>query len=225
MPGKPVKALIFDMDGVLVNSEPHHTLLEKQLFAQMNLTISDEEHRSYLGKSSYQMWKEIIAKHNLARTADELTEINSNAIIKYFSGLKEIELMPGILDLLEKLSDKGIPLALASSSGSGTIDLILSRAGLSKYFIYKVSSEMVVKGKPDPQIYIYTAGLLSLNPEECLVIEDSFNGMLAAKSAGMLCVAYDPSGSHVNDQNLADDSIDDFSRLPEILQKYMEFQI
>jgi beta-phosphoglucomutase-like phosphatase (HAD superfamily) len=109
MPGKSVKALIFDMDGVLVNTEPHHTVLEKQLFVQMNLAISDEEHRSYLGKSSTQMWKEIISNHNLSCTADELAEINSEAIIKYFSGLKEIELMPGILDLLEKLFEKGIP--------------------------------------------------------------------------------------------------------------------
>jgi HAD superfamily hydrolase (TIGR01509 family) len=223
MSGKPVKAIIFDMDGVLVNSEPHHVKIEKQLFSQLNLNISEEEHSSYMGKSSEQMWTEIIRNHKLPYTAGELAGKNTDIIIKYFSALHEIELMPGIVNLLVKLYQKGIPMAVASSSDAKTIDIILSRTGLSNYFLYKVSSGLVSKGKPEPDIYLYTAGLLGVKPEECLVVEDSVNGMKAAKAANMLCVAFKAVDSVVQDQNLAVETIEDFSRLPDILHKYMEF--
>jgi len=223
MSGKPLKAVIFDMDGVLVNSEPHHIIIEKELFAQLNLSISDEEHGSYMGKSSEQMWTEIISKYNLSQKAAELAQRNTDKIIDYFSGLHEIELMPGIVNLLEKIFQKRIPMAVASSSDSKTIEIILSRTGLSRYFLHMVSSGLVEKGKPEPDIYLYTATLLSVRPEECLVVEDSVNGMKAAKAANMLCVAYKGINSGWQNHDLADESIEDFSQLPAILHKYMEF--
>jgi beta-phosphoglucomutase len=219
---KPCKAIIFDMDGVLVNTEPHHTIIEKRLFAHLNLNISDEEHRSYLGKSSLQMWNEIIINHNLPYTAEELAQRNSEEIITYFSNLDEIGLMPGISELLEDLFIKGIPMALASSSDVKTIDILLSRTGLRKYFLHIVSWEIVGKSKPEPDIYLYTAGLLAVKPEECLVIEDSHNGIKAARYANMYCIAYKGITPEPPCQTPADASFDDFSRLPEILSKYME---
>jgi HAD superfamily hydrolase (TIGR01509 family) len=223
MSGKPLKAVIFDMDGVLVNSEPHHIIIEKRLFAQLNLDISDEEHSSYMGKSSEQMWTEIIRNHNLSQKAEELAERNTDRIIDYFSDLPEIELMPGIVNLLEKLFQERIPMAVASSSDAKTIEIILSGTGLSKYFLHMISSGLVTKGKPEPDIYLYTAGLLNVKPEECLVVEDSVNGMKAAKAANMFCVAYKGVSSAGQNHDLADESIDDFSQLPAILHKYMEF--
>jgi beta-phosphoglucomutase len=223
MSGKSYKAIIFDMDGVLVNSEPHHVIIEKQLFADLNLNISDEEHSCYMGKSSEQMWREIISKHNLSQRAEELTKRNTDNIINYFSNLREIELMPGIVNLLKEMSLKGIPLAVASSADEKTIEIILARTGLEKYFLYKVSSGLVGKSKPEPDIYLYTAGLLCVKPEECLVIEDSANGIRAAKSANMLCIAYKGVTSAAQNQNLADESIEDFSQLPAILHKYMDY--
>jgi HAD superfamily hydrolase (TIGR01509 family) len=175
-----------------------------------------------MGKSSDQMWTEIIRNHKLPYTTEELAGKNTDIIIKYFSALGEIELMPGIIDLLEQLYQKGIPMAVASSSDAKTIEIILSRTGLSNYFLYKVSSGLVANGKPEPDIYLYTAGLLGVKPEECLVIEDSVNGMKAAKAANMVCVAFKAETSVVKDQDLAAESIDDFSQLPDILQKYME---
>ena len=222
-PLKSVKAIIFDMDGVLVNSEPYHLVIEKELFARLDLNISDEEHASYLGKSSIQMWNEIISNHKLNRTAEELAEINAEKIVEYFSGLNEIQTMPGIVELLEKLYLNGIPMAVASSSDIRTIDIILSGTGLRKYFLHTVSSETVGKSKPDPEIYLYTAGLLCIKPEECMVVEDSPNGIKAAKSAGMICVAYKGVTSSEQDHSLADEVIEDFYQMDEIMQYYMEF--
>jgi beta-phosphoglucomutase len=223
MPGKPVKALIFDMDGVLVNTEPHHVFLEKKLFARLNLNITEEEHSKYMGKATDVMWMEIIRKHNLHYKVHELAERNKKEIISYFSELKEIELMPGIINILEKLYQKRIPMAVASSSDAETIEIILSRTGLSKYFLYRVYSGLVKKSKPAPDIYLYTADLLSVKPEECLAIEDSENGIKAAKTAGMFCVAYTGKSSGSQDQSLADECIDDFSQLEAVLQKITDF--
>jgi beta-phosphoglucomutase len=218
MTGKFLKAIIFDMDGVLVNTEPHHIIIEKQLFAGLNLNITEEEHGTYMGKSTDVMWMEIIRKHNLSYKLQELTERNKKEIIRYFTEMKEIELMPGIVNILEKLFEKRVPMAVASSSDAETIEIILSRTGLSKYFHYRVSSGMVKKSKPAPDIFLYTADLLSVKPEECIVIEDSENGIKAAKAAGMFCVAYRGKSPGTQDQSLADEYISDFSHLETILQ-------
>jgi HAD superfamily hydrolase (TIGR01509 family) len=217
---KHLKAIIFDMDGVLVDTEPHHTIIEKRLFARLNLNIGEEEHKRYLGMSPVQMWKEIIRNYNLSYTPDNLAQKSSEEILSYFSGPEEIRLMSGIRKLLEELYVKGIPIALASSSDIKTIDILLSRTGLRGYFQHKVSSEMVGRSKPEPDIYLYTAGLLSVRPEECLVIEDSLNGISAAKKAGMYCVAYKGITSEPPDKSLADTTITNFSDLPEILHKF-----
>lgn len=218
MDGRKINAIIFDMDGVLVNTEPHHVAIERNLFEMLQLKIDREEHYSYLGKSTSQMWNEISRKHKTDQSGKELAEKNSAEIIRYFSLLEKIEVMPGIRDLLERINQNKIPLALASSSERLIIELILSRTGLKKYFSYTISCEAIGKAKPEPDIYLHTARLLSVAPEECLVVEDSPNGIRAAKSANMICVAYtnDPSVS----QDLADESINDFSLMPEILKKY-----
>jgi beta-phosphoglucomutase len=219
MSGIPLKAIIFDMDGVLVNTEPHHISLEKKLFAGLKLNITEEEHNTYMGKANDVMWSELIQKYNLPYKVQELAERNKKEIIKYFTELKEIELMPGIINILEKLYQKRIPMAVASSSVAETIEIILSRTGLGKYFLYRVNSGLVKRSKPAPDIFIYTADLLSVRPEQCMVIEDSENGIIAAKAAGMFCVAYTGISSGSQDQSLADASIDDFSQLEGILQK------
>jgi beta-phosphoglucomutase len=220
MAGKTIKAIIFDMDGVLVNSEPHHVIIERRLFARLGLNITDEEHRTYLGKSSEQMWKEVTVKHNLKQTSEVLAKLNSEEIIRYFSDLSEIELMPGVRNLLDWISDWDFPMAVASSSDPETIELMLTKTGLTKYFQHTVSCATVGKSKPEPDIYLYTAGLLSVNPEECIVVEDSSNGIKAAKSAKMVCIEYRGFNSANKPNVLADDSIDDFTLLPEILKKY-----
>ena len=217
MSGKSVKAIIFDMDGVLVNTEPHHLILEKKLFKRLGLEINGQEHGNYLGLSTIQMWLEITKKYDLPQTPEELTGKNREEIINYFSKLDVVELMPGIWELLEKLNQKGIPLALASASEAAVVELILSKTELKKYFTHIVSLEAVGKSKPEPDIYLHTAKLLDVAPEECLVIEDSPNGIKAAKSANMICIAYS------KDQNLADEFTDDFSEMQEILKQYIKF--
>lgn len=218
---KPVKAIIFDMDGVLVNTEPHHHIIEKKLFVDLGLDISEEEHGSYLGKSSLQMWKEISLNHNLRESPELLAKRNSDAIISYFSTPGKIDLIPGVTNTLDFIVSRGIPMAIASSSETSVIDLFISSTGLEKYFLHKVSTETVGKSKPEPDVYLYTSRLLYVDPEECLVIEDSPNGIRAAKSAGMYCILFKAGAHRDLDQSMADESFSDFFKLPVILTKYI----
>ncbi len=219
-----VKALIFDMDGVLINSEPHHKIIERQLFDELNIIVSEEEHHSYLGKSSELMWQEIILKHNLHLSAEELAGKNMDSILEYFSLPGKVELISGVKKLLEELKQAGIPMALASSAEPEVIDLFMKMSGLERYFIHKVSFKAVGKSKPEPDIYIHAAEQLSLYPEECLAIEDSPNGIKAAKNANMICVAFKGGSAPDNDLSMADEIINDISLLPEILPKYLNVQ-
>jgi HAD superfamily hydrolase (TIGR01509 family) len=223
MARKTIKAVIFDMDGVLVNTEPCHIAIERNLFGRLGLKISEEEHLRYLGKSSFQMWVEIIRNHSLSQSPAELASMNSEEIIRYFSAVKEIETMPGIREFLGYLSAKPVPLAVASSSESNVINLLLSKTGLLKYFKHTVGIDTVGKSKPEPDIYLYTAALLSVEPANCLVIEDSPNGIKAARSAGMYCVAYRGVTPSPPDQSEADEIINDFRLLKPVIEEFSAY--
>jgi len=214
---KNIKAVIFDMDGVLVDSEPFHVKIEKLMFEKVGLDISDEEHASYMGIATDVMWQKIIEIRNLSLNVEEMTQLTNSGGLPFFEKLDKIEPMPGLVRLLDQLKEKNIPVAVASSSDSETINIIMKKSGLRKYFLYTISSELAGKSKPAPDVFLYTAKLLNVYPENCLVIEDSKNGIKAAKTAGMVCVAYSGAVSDNQDQTEADVIFDDYTKLADYL--------
>ena len=214
---KKFEAIIFDMDGVLVDSEPFHVEIEKRMFKKLGLDISDEEHAGYMGAATDVMWRQIVEKRNLNLDIDEVTEQTNKSGIPFFESLDKIEPMPELTDLLKKLQAENIPMAVASSSDPETINIIMKKSGLEGYFPHFVSSRNVGKSKPAPDVFIYAAKLLGVKPENCLVVEDSVNGIKAAKSAGMFCVAYNAGASESQDQSQADFIISSFNKLSEFL--------
>lgn len=208
-----IKAIIFDMDGVLVDSEPFHVAIEKQQFALNNLNISDEEHHKFMGVASDLMWQKIADRHTLHLPVNELIVQNRNESIRYFSELSGIPVMPGLIDLLEELTQKNFPMAVASSSFPEIIDLILEKTGLKKYFSVIVSSQEAGKSKPEPDVFLLAAQKLGISPEDCLVIEDSANGIKAAHSAGMTCIAYQGPGANAANQREADAVVTSYEQL------------
>ena len=217
---KTMEAIIFDMDGVLVDSEPFHREIEKKLFKRFQLNITEEEHNTYMGKASDVMWSEIIRNKNLSLDVCEMVKVNYQESKKYFSGLSHINPISGVVDLLNELRNKRIPMAVASSSDQDTVELIMEKSGLNEYFRYLVSSSKIGKSKPEPDIFLYTAKLMNTLPEKCVVIEDSANGIKAAKAANMYCVAYGGASSDDQDQSLADTQINKFSQLKKMIEKY-----
>lgn len=211
------KAIIFDMDGVLVDSEPYHLAIEKRQIELNKLPVSEEEHHRYIGVASDVMWRDIALRHSLPIEVETLIEQNKSESIHFFSAIEQIPLMPGIRQLLEELKKKDIPLAVASSSFHEIIELILERTGLRPYFQQVVSSKEAGKSKPEPDVFLLAAHRLGIDPNECLVVEDSFNGIKAAKAAGMRCIAYAGPGANTAAQKQADERISDFGQLIALL--------
>lgn len=207
------EAIIFDMDGVLVNSEPHHVELEQANFRKLGLDILEDEHKNYQGTATNLMWEIIKEKHGLKQSVQELVQLTNSMVTPYFSSLSTIDPMPGVEMLIMKLHDAKIPLALASSSFPEVIEIILQKTGLKPYFKVIVDSQMAGASKPQPDIFLLAAEQLGVSPAGCAVIEDSANGIKAAKSAGMYCIAYAGPGSELQDQSQADVIISDFKEL------------
>lgn len=211
------EAVIFDMDGVLVDSEPYHLAIEKRQIDLNKLPLTEEEHHRYIGVASDVMWRDIALHYTLPQDVEALIEQNKTESIRFFSALEQVPLMPGVRQVLEELQHMGIPLAVASSSFPEIIELILEKTGLRGYFLQVVSSKEAGKSKPDPDVFLLAARKLGIAPSACVVVEDSFNGIKAAKAAGMRCIAYAGPGANEEAQKQADGRISDFDQLIALL--------
>lgn len=198
-----MKAVIFDMDGVIIDSEPIHFEVDMQTMRDLGFDISSEELEKYVGTTNEYMFTDLKNKYNINQSIEEIinykVELTKKKIIQ--SDLDPIE---GIKELLVDLKNKNIPTAIASSSPRSFIDVVVAKFNLQDYFKYIISGEEVVNGKPAPDVYIETAKKLGLPPEECTVIEDSRNGVLAAKTAGMKCIGFQNINSGNQDLSKAD---------------------
>jgi HAD superfamily hydrolase (TIGR01509 family) len=210
-----INAFIFDMDGVLVDSESLYKVLEQELFKRVGVHISTDEHISYQGSSNPVMWGLIKEKHGLPHPLEELVGITEEKVIQFFNSLPSIEPMAGVVELLEFLKSKGIKVALASSSTIDVIKVVLQKTGLEPYFDLIADCTEAGAGKPDPAIFLLAQKKLMVPGKNCVIIEDSTNGIKAALAAGIRCIAYNGPGSELQDQSAADWRISSFREIME----------
>ncbi len=201
-----VKAVIFDMDGVIVDSEPIHFESDKMTMRHYGKYITDEELSRYVGVSNPDMWSELREKYELEASVEELLETQF-AYKKQIIGDRKLEPINGIRELLDRLKGNEIRIGLASSSSREFIEFMLSNLGLAGYFEVVISGEEVQRGKPFPDIFLKAAQGLSVEPSNCMVIEDSGHGVKAAKRAGMKCVGFVSPNSGKQDLSLADEVV------------------
>ena len=206
-----IKAVIFDLDGVMVDSERVHIEAEKQTMLKYGVRISSEELRRYTGTTARFMFTELVEKYKLNTTFEKIFSEKEEILFKLME--KNVQPTKGIIELLEKLKRENIKLAIASSSHKRLITYVLEKLNIVDLFDSIVSSEDVIYGKPNPEIFLRAANELNVNPVECSVIEDSKLGVEAAKSAGMKCVGYRNPDSGNQDLSKADVVIDNFSAL------------
>src|SRR5579872_5480645 len=182
-----IKAVIFDMDGLMIDSEPYWRKADEIFFKKYNKPYKNEINTHIMGKGQ----REIVEyyKNELGFVGDTNTFIDERRNLLYEFLLANISPMEGVEDIVHSLYKKGLRLAIATSGHTREkTGEILQRLGLETHFTVIVSGDDVYKGKPAPDIYLKTAEFLKIAPEYCLVLEDAPNGILSAKAARM--VAY-----------------------------------
>ncbi|MFE0555184.1 HAD family hydrolase [Paenibacillus sp. NPDC058910] len=208
-----IQAVIFDMDGVLIDSEPIYFEIERSSFAHFGAKMTEVEHHTYVGVTLESMWRKVLDKHQLTATVEEALAYHQHNVMQTMLAHPELTAMPSVERWLSWLHEQHIPIAVASSSPRALIDLIMDKTGLGKYFEVRMTGEEVESGKPAPDIFLTTAEMIGVSPSNCLVIEDSRNGVQAAKSAGMRCIGYFNPGSGDQDLSKADLQISSYDEL------------
>ena len=208
-----LKAVIFDMDGVIIDSEPLHIRAYNDMFNEVGIKVSSELYESFTGQSTINICKRLCDKFNLEESPEELVALKRKHYRRFFDSDSDLALINGVLDLIKNYHENGLTLVLGSSASMDGINLIFERFDLNKYFKAKLSGGDLKKSKPHPEIFIKSVEVTGFSKEECIVIEDSTNGVKAAKAAGIFCVGYDSFHSKNQDYSEADLVIKDFEEI------------
>ncbi len=187
MKASPIQAVIFDMDGVIVDSEPLHKQAYREIFREMGYGDAHGiQFEDYYGKTDRALWLDFIARHHPRQSIDELLAWKQKRLIDLLR--VEEPLFEGLPDLVEKLAAR-YSLAIASGSDHPVIDEVLALRNLRRFFSVLVSSTEVPQGKPAPDVFLRAAALLEVPPAGCVVVEDSIAGVEGALAAGMRVIA------------------------------------
>ncbi len=184
-----MQAIIFDMDGVIVDSEPTHVRIETSIFRDLGISLTEAEHREFQGVTSHEIWHTLMQRYGLDLNADTLAA-KQRAIFLERLAADEVPLVPGVSDIIRDLATHGSTLAVASSSVRAVVESVLSHAKVAHLFSAIACGDEVAQSKPAPDVFLLAAARLGVSPAECVVIEDSENGVAAAKAAGMHCVGF-----------------------------------
>lgn len=182
-----IKAVIFDMDGLMVDTEPLYSQAMQQVAIKRGKSFTLELKQKMMGRvaiDSMRIFKEAL---RLDESPEEILEEREEIYGKLIAD--GVNPMPGLFKVLELLNKMGIKKAIASSSKRCWIELIINKLGIEKQFEIIVCGQEIERGKPNPDIYLLAAKKLNIRPEECLVLEDTVSGLTGAKAANMKCIA------------------------------------
>jgi HAD superfamily hydrolase (TIGR01509 family) len=209
------------MDGVIVDTEPVHSYAYFQHFAELNIDVSKDMFTSFMGNSTRNTFQKLKELFPIDLEVEDLIQRKRTIFNDAFDNKKDLYLIEGVEKLIKDLHQNGMQLIVASSAAKVTIDRVFKRFNLYPYFSHIVSGEDFPNSKPHPEIFEYAASLSITSKENCIVIEDSTNGIIAAKAAGIFCIGYNSEHSKLQDLSLADVVINHFDELNfEKISKY-----
>jgi len=184
-----LKACIFDLDGVIVDTAKYHYLAWKKLAVMLNIHFTEEDNERLKGVSRMASLEIILEIGNMKpddRTKEEYAALKNKWYLDYIGRIMPDEILPGSLEFISELKSAGIKVALGSASKN--TPLILERLGIGKLFDAVADGNIVSKAKPDPEVFIAASEMLGVLPGYCAVFEDAAAGVEAALKAGMLCI-------------------------------------
>ena len=210
----PLKAVLFDMDGVIVDTEPLHKQAYFLMFDKVGIEVSNELYHSYTGQSTIDICEDLVKRFNLTLAATDLVAYKRSFFKDiFFAENNDLALIDGVLDLIKDYYNNGITLVLASSASMFTINSVFERFDLNQYFKGKISGADLKASKPHPEIFIKAAEIAGEKREDCIVIEDSTNGIRAAYDAEIYCVAYKSTHSKNQEYGLAQKIIGNYTEI------------
>ena len=201
------------MDGVIIDSEEIHKKAYYETFSSIGVDVTDELYKSLTGSSTINAFQKLVAHFNLDENPEELVLDKRRRYVQFFENDPTLHLVKGVEKLIQHFYNQQLTLVLASSSAMVNIDRVFTRFDLHTYFTAKISGADLVASKPHPEIFEKAAILGNTPKENCIVIEDSDNGVKAANDAGIFVVGYkNPLAADQTLEN-ADLVIEDFSEL------------
>ena len=214
---KVIKCIIFDMDGVIIDSEEIHKKAYYETFISIGVAVSDDLYKTITGSSTINAFQKLVAHFKLALNPEDLVLDKRKRYVNFFENDPTLHLVNGVEELIKHCYNKGFTLVLASSSAMVNIDRVFNRFNLNQYFTAKISGADLTASKPHPEIFEKAAILGNTPKENCIVIEDSDNGVKAANDAGIFVFGY--RNPMAEDQTLenADFIINNFKRLRKLI--------
>lgn len=201
------------MDGVVVNTEPLSHRANLKFYKSLGIDVSDDVYATFIGNSDINIIQKVKNIYGVAGDEATLLQHCLDFYCTEFDNDPLLELMPGVKDLIVDLYDNGFTILLASSSSKVKIERVFNRFGLNPYFSHKISGQDFEFSKPNPAIFLDAVAKSGYSADECIIIEDSTNGIKAAKGAGVFCIGYKNDEHTLQDTSLADMVIKDFSEL------------
>ncbi|HEV8308047.1 MAG TPA: HAD family phosphatase [Methylomirabilota bacterium] len=210
------RAVIFDVDGVLADSEPLHLRATQEVLGPRGTSYTERDNRAFFGKTDAEMLRVLRILFDLPQPTTALVEARTAHLVALIRA--EARPLPGVPAVPRALREAGLRLALASASPRQVIRAILDAVGLAETFEAVVSGEDVARGKPAPDGFLLAARRLGVEPAACLVVEDSRNGVLAAKAAGMAVAAIPCAATRHEDFSGADRVLPSLEALPTLME-------
>jgi HAD superfamily hydrolase (TIGR01509 family) len=208
-----LKAVLFDMDGVIVDTEPLHHKAYYGMFDTLNIDVTEAHYQTFTGQSTINVCRSLCNHFKLSNNPEDLVHVKRDIFKDLFKNDPDLQLLDGVLDLIKEYHSNGLILVLASSASMGTIDSVFTRFHLDQYFIAKLSGADLKASKPHPEIFLNAAKASGHHKSNCMVIEDSTNGIKAANAANIFCVGYKSIHSKNQDYSKANVVINDFNEI------------
>lgn len=208
-----LKAVLFDMDGVIVDTEPLHRKAYHQMFKDVNIEVNEDLYASFTGQSTINICKRLVDVFSLKESPEYLVNLKRKHYKYIFEHDDDLALIDGVLDRIKDYHANNLKLVVASSASMKGIVQIFNRFELNRYFSGKFSGADLKKSKPHPEIFLKATEFTGFSKSECMVIEDSTNGIKAAHAAGIFCVGFKSPHSMNQDYSKANFVVSDFNEI------------